>query len=79
VFTNPGGEGSSRAGLDAHIAQFQASMPGMHFSTDKVFLHHGEVLAVWSMYKPDRSKVATGYNFVNLDDEGRFRYIAGFF
>jgi hypothetical protein len=79
IFTNPGGQGETLLGLIAHIEDFQRKMPGMYFGTDKLFLHHGEVLAVWSMYKAENIKVATGYNFVRLDEEGRFSYMAGFF
>jgi len=79
VFTNPGGEGHSRKALIAHIEDFQAKMPGMYFASDRVYFHHGELLAVWSMYKSDDTKVATGYNFVRLDEQGRFTYMAGFF
>lgn len=79
VFTNPGGSGKTRADLSAHIADFQSKMPSMYFSTDKVYLGQGELLAVWAMYKPDHAKVATGYNFVRLDENGRFSYMAGFF
>lgn len=79
IFTNPGGNGKSRATLSAHIADFRAKMPGMYFGTDKVFVTQGELLAVWSMYKPDNTKVATGYNFVRLDQAGHFEYMAGFF
>jgi hypothetical protein len=79
VFTNPGGEGRSRAGLHAHIGTFQKQMPRMRFSTDNLLVHHGELLAVWSMLKPDGSKVATGYNFVRPDESGLFAYMAGFF
>ncbi len=79
VFTNPGGEGRNRDGLIAHIEDFQKKMPGASFKTDKVFVHHGELLAIWSMYKSDDTKVATGYNFVRPDEEGRFSYMAGFF
>lgn len=79
VFTNPGGDGETRLGLTAHIEDFRRKMPGMYFGTDKLFLHHNEVLAVWSMYKADHTKVATGYNFVRLDAAGRFSYMAGFF
>ena len=79
IFTNPGGNGKTRAGLSAHMADFCAKMPEMYFRTDQVFSHSGELLAVWSMYKSDHSKVATGYNFVRLDEEGRFSYMAGFF
>lgn len=79
VFTNPGGEGKTRAGLIAHIEDFRKKMPTMRFSTDRVLLHHGELLAVWSMYKDDGDKVATGYNFVRADPDGRFSYMAGFF
>ena len=79
VFTNPGGSGETRAALAAHIADFQAKMPSMYFSTDKLYLNQGELLAVWGMYKADHSRVATGYNFVRLDEDGRFSYMAGFF
>jgi hypothetical protein len=79
VFTNPGGDGKTRAGLSAHIAMFQKGMPGASFRTDRLFVHHGELLAVWSMYQPDGLKAATGYNFVRPDPDGRFSYMAGFF
>lgn len=79
VFTNPGGQGERRTGLIAHIQNFQKSMPGTSFSTEKLFVHHGELLAIWTMHKPDGTKVATGYNFVRPDQDGRFAYMAGFF
>jgi SnoaL-like protein len=79
VFTNPGGEGRTRAGLIGHIENFQRNMPGTYFKTDKVFSHDGEFLAIWSMHKPDHTKAATGYNFVRVNDDGRFGYMAGFF
>ena len=79
VFTNPGGQGETRAGLIAHIENFQKKMPGTYFSTEKVFARHDELLAIWAMHKPDGAKVATGYNFVRPDNEGRFIYMAGFF
>ncbi|TCP90363.1 SnoaL-like protein [Rhizobium sp. PP-CC-2G-626] len=79
VFTNPGGQGEHRAGLVAHIQNFQRTMPGTYFSTEKTFVHHGELLAIWAMHKPDGTKVATGYNFVRTGDDGRFVYMAGFF
>jgi hypothetical protein len=79
VFTNPGGEGQSRASLHSHIGAFQLQMPGMRFSTDHLLVHHGELLAVWSMLKPNSTKVATGYNFVRPDRDGLFSYMAGFF
>ena len=79
VFTNPGGEGKSRAGLSAHIGKFHKMMPGAYFSTDKVFAQHGELLVVWSLHKPDGTKAQTGYNFVRPDQDGQFSYMAGFF
>ena len=79
VFTNPGGEGKTRAGLSAHIVNFQKTMPGASFRTDKVYEHHRELLVVWSMHKQDGAKVATGYNFIRTDADGRFQYMAGFF
>ena len=79
VFTNPGGEGRTLAGLVAHIESFQRNMPGTYFKTDTVLTHEREFLAIWSMYKPDHSRVANGYNFVRLNDDGRFGYMAGFF
>lgn len=79
VFTNPGGDGKSRVSLIAHIGHFQKSRPGLYFSTDKLYAQPDKLLAAWSMHKPDGSKVATGYNFVLPDEDGRFRYMAGFF
>ena len=80
VFTNPGGEGKTRAELISHIEDFQKKMPGAYFKTDKLLVHHGEMLAMWTMHKKDDdAPVATGYNFVRPDAEGRFRYMAGFF
>lgn len=79
VFTNPGGEGKTRAGLAAHIETFHRKMPSVRFDTDKVFQHHDELLAIWSMYKDDGTRIATGYNFVHTDPDGRFNYMAGFF
>lgn len=79
VFTNPAGDGESREGLSAHIEKFQAANPGAYFSTDKLYAQHDKLLAVWSMYKADGAKVATGYNFVRPDGDGRFAYMAGFF
>jgi len=79
VFTNPGGEGRTRAGLIAHIEGFQTKMPRFYFTGDKLFLRHGEFLAIWSMYTGDGVKAATGYNYVRLDTEGRISYLAGFF
>lgn len=79
VFTNPGGKGQTRAGLISHIEDFQRKIPGAYFKTEKVFVHHGEILAVWSMYKHEGAMVATGYNFIRPDFDGRFSYMAGFF
>ena len=79
TFTNPAAEGKSRHELNTHIESFRKSNPGAHFGTDKLYHQPGRFLAVWSMYKKDGAKVATGYNFVDLDDQGRFGFMAGFF
>jgi hypothetical protein len=79
VFTNPAGDGKTRAGLNAHIAKFRQGFPGAYFTTDQILAQHDKLLAVWSLFKADGTKVATGYNFVRPDDGGRFGYMAGFF
>ena len=79
VFTNPAGDGKSRANLSAHIAGFQKGNPGAYFTTDKIYPQKDKLLAAWSMHKPDGTRVATGYNFVRPDEDGRFSYLAGFF
>lgn len=79
VFTNPAGRGERRTGLAAHIQDFQKKMPGTYFETEKIFIHHGELLTIWTMHKPDGVKAATGYNFIRPDVTGRFVYMAGFF
>ena len=78
IFTNPGGDGKSRAGLIAHIEKFQKANPGAYFSTEKLYAQADKLLAIWSMYKQDGTKVATGYNFVRPNQDGRFSYMAGF-
>jgi hypothetical protein len=79
VFTNPGGKGQSRLELSLHIAKFQRAFPGVYFLTEKVYAQPDNLLAKWSMYKQDGTKVETGYNFVRPDHEGLFSYMAGFF
>jgi hypothetical protein len=79
IFTNPGGEGSSRRGLSTHIAAFRQGNPDAFFTTDKVYPQADKLLAIWSMHKQDGTKVATGYNFVTPGPDGRLRYMAGFF
>ncbi len=79
VFTNPGGEGNSRAVLSAHIAKFQVGNRGVYFSTEKLYPQADKLLAIWSMHTPDGAKVASGYNFVRPQQDGRFEYMAGFF
>jgi hypothetical protein len=79
TFTNPGGKGESRAALSDHITAFQKGNPGAYFTTDKIYEQPDTLLALWSMLKADGTKVATGYNFVTPDVDGRFGYMAGFF
>lgn len=79
VFTNPGGEGKSRAELSAHIGKFHKGNQGTYFTNDKLYAQADKLLAIWSMHKPDGTKVATGYNFVRPEQDGRFSYMAGFF
>jgi SnoaL-like domain len=79
VFANPAGDGKTRAGLDAHIAKFRQGFPGAYFTTDQILAQQDKLLAVWSLFKADGTKVTTGYNFVRPDDAGRFSYMAGFF
>jgi len=79
VFTNPAGDGRTRAGLEAHIAAFQKGNPGAYFATDKLFPQKDKMLAIWSLYSRDGTRRATGYNFVRPDETGRFSYLAGFF
>lgn len=79
VFTNPAGDGRTRAGLETHIATFRQGFPGAYFTTDRILPQTDKLLAVWSLFKADGTKVATGYNFVRPGDDGRFDYMAGFF
>jgi hypothetical protein len=79
VFTNPAGDGRSLPGLHAHIDTFQAAYPGAYFSTEKLYPQADKLLAQWTLYRQDGVQVATGYNFVRFDADGRFDYMAGFF
>lgn len=44
IFTNPAGDGKSRAGLGVHIANSQKGNPGAYFSTDKRYAQHDKLL-----------------------------------
>lgn len=79
VFTNPAGEGRSRAGLNEHIERFRQGNPGAYFRTEQLYAQADKLLARWTMHRPDGTPVATGYNFVRYDEDGRFGYLAGFF
>lgn len=79
IFTNPGGEGKSRAALSAHIGKFQSDNQGKYFTTDRLYPQADKLLAIWSMHTADGTTLATGYNFVRPDQDGRFAYMAGFF
>jgi SnoaL-like domain len=79
IFTNPGGDGKGRTGLSAHIDAFQKHNPGASFETEKIYLQSDKLLAIWSLYKQDGTKMVTGYNFVTPDHDGRINYMAGFF
>ena len=78
-YTNPNGEGHSRAELTEHIERLQARMPGTTFATERLLHSQEASLAVWCMRNAAGENVATGYNFIRQDEAGRINFLAGFY
>ena len=66
--------------LVAHIGQTQAAMPGARVEvTAEATRHHDSAHFPWAITGPDGAVVLTGFDVVQLDDDGRIARLTGFF
>jgi hypothetical protein len=80
TYTDPTAHVAGRDALVAHIAGFQASMPGARIvATSGVDEHHGRVRFTWSLLGSDGSTVTEGIDFGEVGADGKLRSIVGFF
>lgn len=69
-------------GLDAFAAcmdGFRAAFPGHRFAIRAVRAHHGHSLARWDLLDAEGRVVFPGLSFGQVDGEGRFLNLRGFF
>jgi hypothetical protein len=79
VFSNPiGDEGEGFASLLEHVSQFQAKNPGGYFQNRELLIHHGQLLAAWTMHRQDGSQLAAAHTYARFDDHGRLTSTTGF-
>lgn len=69
-------------GLEAFAAcmdGFRAAFPGHGFAIRAVSAHHGHSLARWDLLDPEGRAVLPGLSHGELDAEGRFLRLRGFY
>ncbi len=79
VSTNPSEEIHGLESLRAHIEQFQQRLPGAYFKLNRLFVHHGQVLSEWTLYKSDHTALRTAHTYGRFNSEGRLTHLTGFF
>jgi hypothetical protein len=80
VYSDPTAHVEGRDALVAHIAGFQAQMPGARLElTSGVDRHHDTIRFTWTLKASDGSVVTDGVDFGELAGDGRLRRITGFF
>jgi hypothetical protein len=61
------------------IAGAQTQFPGARFElVGAPDAHHDRVRFTWHLYGADGAKIATGYDFATITEDGRLRAVTGF-
>jgi hypothetical protein len=80
VYCDPLAYVVGREALAEHIGGTQAALPGSRLAiTGEPDRHHDSVFFRWSMTDADGATTLTGFDVVQLDDEGRISRLTGFF
>ena len=80
VYCDPLAHVTGREALSAHIAGFQESLGGGSIDvTAEADRHHDSAHFPWAITAADGSTVMTGFDVVQLDDQGRITRLTGFF
>ena len=80
VYCDPQAVVTGREALSDHISQFQAAMPGSRIDvTSEPVRHHDSAFFRWTMTDASGATALTGFDVVQLDDDGRIARLHGFF
>ena len=80
VYCDPLALVTGREALVNHIGEFQASAQGARVEiTGEPVLHHDSAHFPWTITGPDGGVVLTGFDVVQLDEQGRITRLTGFF
>ena len=79
VYCDPLASVAGREALSAHIAGTQASFPGQIAVTSQPVRHHDAAFFRWTMTDGDGAVVMTGFDVVQLANDGRIARLTGFF
>ncbi len=80
VYCDPLDHVVGRAALSAHIGGFQESMPGGRVEvTGEAVRHHDSAHFPWAITDAAGTQVLTGFDVVQLDEQGRITRLTGFF
>lgn len=80
VYCDPLDLVTGREALVSHIGGTQAVLPGGRVAvTSKPVRHHDSAFFRWTMTDGTGAVVLTGFDVVQLDDEGRISRLTGFF
>jgi len=78
AFSNPDTQGKGLGDLTVHIEDFQRQFPGAWFRGNKLIVHHGQLLAEWTMFNGDGTEFLTGNSYARFDETGMLTELAGF-
>jgi hypothetical protein len=80
VYSDPLAHVAGRTALHEHIGGTQAALPGSRIAvTSTPVRHHDSAFFRWTMTGPDGAVVMTGFDVVQLADDGRIARLTGFF
>jgi hypothetical protein len=80
VYCDPLASVTGRQALDAHIAGTQDSLGGGRIEVvSEPVRHHDSAFFRWAALDAAGSPVLTGWDVVQLDDDGRIARLTGFF
>ena len=78
AYSNPDGQGEGRKDFTLHVADFQQQFPGAWFRGNKLIVHHGQLLAEWTMFNGDGTEFLTGNSYARFNEQGLLTEVAGF-
>ena len=80
VYQDPMNDASGREAVMELIASFHERRPGARIDiASGIDHHHGKLYYLWKMFGADGQMLIEGFDYGELDAEGRLRCIIGFF